>query len=163
MSTIDKLGEHLKNNRGKYSAIGSGVVTLGGINLAGNGYLGTNIQDTVHDISYPVSNAMKTTSIENGVKASIDPYIDVYKKTDNILNNDQNQKLLDAEKILQKENIPAIGSGIGSKLLDNLTGLTPNEKLNFILRNPSEGISLKMSELSAPTHGISNTISDLIH
>ena len=66
-----------------------------------------------------------------------------------------------AEKILQKENIPAAGSYIGSKLISNLSGLTPNEKLNYMVRNPSEGIGLKIAELKAPIKGVIDSISNI--
>lgn len=154
----DKFLNHLNHNRGKY-AIASGVGgTLGTIHAAGNGYLGTTAQDVVHDLAYPISQNLKINSLKNGVKAEVDPYIDVYKKTDNILNNTENAKLLATEQILQKENIPAYSSGFGEKLISGLTGLTPNEKLNYAIRNPDSGISYKMDEFRAPAQGVIDSL-----
>lgn len=160
---FDDFKNHLSRNRGKYAAAGAIGGTLGTINLAGNGYLGTAAQDTVHDTLYPVAQNLKINSIKNGVQANLDPYVDVYKKTDNILNNEENAKLLSTEQVLQKENIPMYASGIGEKLVSNLAGLTPNEKLNYALRNPSEGIAYKSEEFRAPLTGVHQSLSDLIN
>ena len=156
----EKFLNHVNNNRGKYSALGGVGLTLGGINLAGNGYLGTNAQDKVHDIIYPIAQGLKNNSIEAGTKAKIDPYLDVYNKTDNILNNDQNEKLLATEQILQKENVPAALGNFGEKFLSNLGGLTPNEKLNYLFRNPGNGVGLKIDEFQAPAKGVIDSVSD---
>jgi hypothetical protein len=48
-----------------------------------------------------------------------------YKKTDNILNGTENAKLLNVEKVLQKENIPAAGAQVGDTVISNLTGIGP--------------------------------------
>ena len=156
----EKFLNHLNKNRGKYATVVGVGGTLGTINLAGNGYLGTAAQDTVHDLAYPIAQNLKINSIQKGTEATIDPYIDVYKKTDNILNNEENAKLLDTEKILQKENIPAIGSSFGEKLVSNISGLTPNEKWNYVIRNPKSGMELKIDEMKAPAKGIIDSLSE---
>ena len=157
----DNIVNHINRNRGKYAAASGVGATLGTINAAGNGYFGVRAQDAVHDIAYPASQQLFINAVKNGTTAKIDPYLDVYKKKDNILSNDNNDQLLVAEKILQKENIPAAGSYIGSKLISNLSGLTPNEKLNYMVRNPSEGIGLKIDELKAPIKGAIDSISNI--
>lgn len=158
----DRFKNHISKNRGKY-ALGAGVgTTLGGIKLGGEGYLGTDVQDTIHDLAMPISNNLKVSSIEQGTKASVDPYFDVYKKTDNVFNGAENEKLLNVEKVLQKENIPAISNNFGEKLVSNLTGLNQSEKLNYLLRNPISGTGMKYDELTAPIRGTRASIGDAI-
>lgn len=161
MSTFkDKFLNHLNNNRGKYAAASGVGATFGGINLAGNGYFGTRAQDAVHDLAYPISQNLKINSLHNGSKALVDPYMDVYKKTDNILNNESNEKLLNIEQVLQKENIPAVTSYFGEKLVSGLAGLNTNEKLNYLIRNPNNGIQLKMEEIKAPVKGVIDSLTN---
>lgn len=155
---LESFVDHVKNNRGKYSALGAGATGLGAIKLGGEGYLGTQVQDTIHDLVYPITNKLKVSELESGAKSYVDPYIDVYKKTDNILNGDENAKLLAVENVLQKENIPAIGANIGNTILSHLVGLNPEEKFNYALRNPVDGISRKMDEMKAPAKGTIDAI-----
>jgi len=158
----DRFKNHISRNSGKY-ALGTGVgATLGGIKIGGEGYLGTGVQDTIHNLAMPISNNLKVSSLEQGTKANLDPYFDVYKKTDNVFNGTENEKLLNVEKVLQKENIPTIGNHFGEKLVSNLTGLNQSEKLNYLLRNPSSGIGMKYEELTAPIRGTRASIGDAI-
>lgn len=158
----DKFIGHLSNNRGKYSAAGTVGATLGGINLAGNGYLGTRAQDVVQDLAYPVAHDLKTASLYNDAKASITPYLNVYSKPDNILAND-NTQLLTNEKVIQPGNIPAIGGDIGEKLVSGLTGLTPNEKFNYAVRHPIDAMGAAWDQSGAATRGAIDSVSDFIH
>lgn len=150
---LESFVDHVKNNRGKYSALGVGVAGAGALKLGGEGYLGTQVQDTIHDLVYPVTNNLKVAGLQSHAKSTIDPYVDVYKKTDNILNGTENAKLLAVENVLQKENIPAAGAKVSDSVISNLAGLSPTEKFNYMLRNPVDGISRKMDEIKAPAKG----------
>ena len=157
----EKLVRHINNNRGKYGTAAGIGGTVGAINLAGNGYLGVRAQDMVHDVAYPLSQNLQINALRNGTTAKIDPYIDVYKKKDNLISNEDNDQLLAAEQVLQKENIPAAASFIGSKLVSGLSGLDQNEKLNYMLRNPINGASLKIDEIKAPFKGTLDSIENI--
>lgn len=155
---LESFVEHVKNNRGKYSALGAGAAGIGTVKLGGEGYLGTQVQDTIHDLIYPVTNNLKVSGLESDAKATVDPYIDVYKKTDNILNGTENAKLLAVENVLQKENIPAAGAKVGDSIISSISGLSPTEKFNYMLRNPVDGFSRKMDEMKAPAKGAIDAI-----
>jgi hypothetical protein len=157
----EKFIGHINNNRGKYG-VGAGIGgTIGVVNLAGNGYLGVRAQDAIHDAAYPISQKLHINAIQNGTTAKIDPYLDVYKKKDNLFTNNNNDQLLSVEQVLQKENIPAVTSYIGSKLVSGLSGLDQNEKLNYMLRNPGNSMALKIDELKAPIKGAINSIENI--
>ena len=150
---LESFVDHVKNNKGKYSVAGGALAGVGAVKVGGEGYLGTSVQDGIHDLIYPMTNDMKVAGLRAGAKATVDPYIDVYKKTDNILNGNENAKLLAVENVLQKENIPATGAEVGNNVLSNIAGLSPEEKFNYMLRHPVDGISRKFDEIKAPTAG----------
>lgn len=159
----DKFLGHISRNRGKYAAAGGVGATLGGINLAGNGYLGTNAQDAVHDLAYPISNNLKTVALYNGAKTNVTPYLNVYSKPDNIIDGNNNDLLLQSEKVLQKANVPTVGGYVGSKVTDAISGLTPTEKFNYALRHPINAAEMKWDQSSASTSGAIDSVSDFLH
>lgn len=139
MSFKDKFIDHVRNNRGKYG-IGAGLVGAGGaVKLGSTGLFGTQVQDTIQNASGDAVRALDASAAYDKTKANADAHLAVYKKSDNIIYNpeDENAKLLTADKILQKENIPYLLKKGASNLTSTLTGVEEDPgKTNYIIRNP---------------------------
>lgn len=134
-SGLDRVKQHLSDNRGKYIGAGAVSGTVAGTKMASNGLFGVEAQDAVQKHLGKASLEMKKDAIYNSTKGDVDGSVEVLKRPDNWIGDRSKEHLI--QDVYQKENIPLVGQVVGSKVLDNVANLDNKEGMrDFIIRNP---------------------------
>lgn len=130
--------DHLKRNKGKYSA-GAGLgAGLGATYAAGQGHLGIGPQDFVQDTVGKAMDRLKADAVYDKQLANRDAFIDVYRKPDNILYNDSNAEDYEYQKNFQPGTYSAYLKNVVGDSGKKLVGLDKEpDDTNFIIRNPA--------------------------
>lgn len=162
----DKFKKHIKRNRGKYGLTAGAGVPAAITKLGANGYLGTQVQDSIQNTAGDITRSLDASARYDKVKGDVDAGLSVYKKGDNLLYNpsEENQKLLTADRILQHENIPYLAKTGTSKFVNLLTDVNKDpDKINYIIRNPLKEIGYQKDLTTNSIGAVKDSIVDHIN
>lgn len=135
---LEGFFNHLKRNKGKYSA-GAGVgAGLGATYAAGQGHLGIGPQDFVQDNVGRAMDHLKADAVYDKQLANRDAFVDVYRKPDNIIYNTNNDEVYEYQKNFQPGTYISALKNVVSDSGKKLVGLDKEpDDINFIIRNPA--------------------------
>ncbi len=130
--------DHVKNNWGKYAG-GVGAAGLGATYAAGQGLLGVDAQDAVHDSGANLIMGLKTGAAHDETEADVSSTIDVLKRPDNILGPNKLSDTIDYQHNIEPGTYTSPIKDAAGNAVAKLTGLdSANEQINYGIRNPMD-------------------------
>jgi len=132
---------HLRNNAGKYALAGT-AAGLGGIHLAGRGYLGVGPQDAIQDFVGSTSHHLNSLANANHIKAHGDATYEIYSKPDNIIAGSDERAMTSAmQNAIQKEHYIGDAQEAGASLLRGVGAMHDSpDMVNYMIRHPIDNI-----------------------
>lgn len=128
------IGEHFKNNWGKYAA---GAAGAGAMYAAGHGYFGLIPQDAIQTLGAKTAGALENKAIGNDMQGLEDAAYETYSRPDNIIGPGDNKATFQYQNFIQGEHQLSNVQDAAASTIRKLTNISNSpDTVNFYIRHP---------------------------